>query len=500
MSGPEARVVSAPVVRSFPSVPLAAIADATGAEVIGDASTTAVADVSLDSRDLAPGSLFCCIAGARDDGHAHAPEAVANGAAALLVQRAVDVAVPQLRVRSVREAMGPAAAVVFGHPADAMTVVGVTGTNGKTTVTYLLEAIFRHADRRAGVIGTTGARVDGEAVMLELTTPEAPALHRLLARMRDAGIDVVAMEISSHALVQDRVGGLTVDVAVFTNLSQDHLDFHGSMDAYFDAKAGLFVPSRARRGVIDVDDPWGRRLVDRAEIPVVTIALDADANVRARDVVADARGVRFTVDGAEVRTPVLGRFNAANALAALVAAREAGVDPRIAAEALGAVRGVPGRMEPVSAGQDFLVMVDYAHTPDSILGVLRAARPLMTGRVILVFGCGGDRDRAKRPAMGRIATANADLTVLTTDNPRSEDPLAIIAAAESGAREGGGEYFVEPDRRLAIRRALAGASDGDVVVIAGKGHEPDQEIAGVRRPFDDRVVAREELEARGTRR
>jgi UDP-N-acetylmuramoyl-L-alanyl-D-glutamate--2,6-diaminopimelate ligase len=315
--------------------------------------------------------------------------------------------------------------------------------------------------------------------------------------MRDAGVETVAMEISSHALAQRRVGGLVVDVAVFTNLSQDHLDFHGSMEAYFEAKAALFTPAAARRAVVVIDDTWGRQLARRATIPVTTSAGDTDgADVRATDVVADAAGIAFRVGGVDVRAPLLGRFNVANALAAIVASQQIGVDLETAAAALAAAPGIPGRMEPVAAGQEFLVMVDYAHTPDSILGVLRAARPLTTGRVILVFGCGGDRDRAKRQAMGRTATANADLTVLTNDNPRSEDPLAILAAVERGAREGGGTYVVEPDRRLAIRRALAEAARGDVVVIAGKGHEATQDTAGTSVAFDDRVVAREELAAR----
>jgi UDP-N-acetylmuramoyl-L-alanyl-D-glutamate--2,6-diaminopimelate ligase len=480
-------------------VPLRSVAAAAGADVLGDGSSTTVADVSLDSRDVPAGSLFCCVPGVHDDGHRHAREAIVKGAVALLVERRLDVPVPQLLVPSVRAAMGPAAAEVFGGPAGSMTIVGVTGTNGKTTVTYLLDAIVRHAGMRSGVIGTTGARVDGEAVAVEHTTPEAPALHRLLARMRDAGVQTVSMEVSSHALAQHRVGGLVVDVAVFTNLSQDHLDFHGSMDAYFDAKATLFTPPAARRAVVVVDDRWGRRLAEQASIPVTTIGEVAHADIRATEVAADAAGIAFRLDGVQVRAPLLGRFNVANALAAIVAAREIGIDVGTAAAALAAAPGVPGRMEPVAAGQDFLVMVDYAHTPDSILRVLRAARPLGSGRVIVVFGCGGDRDRAKRPAMGRTATDNADLTVLTNDNPRSEDPAAILTAVERGAREGTGAYVVEPDRRLAIRQAFRDARRGDVVVIAGKGHEAEQEIAGTKVPFDDRVVAREELLALGDR-
>jgi UDP-N-acetylmuramoyl-L-alanyl-D-glutamate--2,6-diaminopimelate ligase len=403
------------------------------------------------------------------------------------------VAVPQVRVRSVREAMGPMASVVFGRPADSLTTVGITGTNGKTTATYLLEGVFAAARLPPGLIGTIGARIRGVPVPLGRTTPEAPDLHRLLATMRHEGVRAVAMEVSSHALAYHRVDGLVLDAAMFTNLSQDHLDLHASMEAYFEAKARLFTSALAQTAVVGVDDEWGRRLVKIASVPVTTFGVDADADLRATEVRADAHGIAFRVEGVEVRSPLRGRFNVANCLGVLAVARAIGIELPEAARGIADVSGVPGRMEPVEGGQGFLVMVDYAHTPDSILGVLRASRPLATGRLIVVFGCGGDRDRAKRPAMGSVATANADLTIVTTDNPRSEDPLTIIAAIEPGARAGGGAFLVEPDRRAAIRRALGEARHGDVVVIAGKGHETVQEFADREVPFDDRAVAREEL-------
>jgi UDP-N-acetylmuramoyl-L-alanyl-D-glutamate--2,6-diaminopimelate ligase len=489
------RVGSRPVHPSFPPVPLAEVARVAGGQLRGDPGVL-VLDVAHDVRDVRPGALFFCVPGANVDGHALAPEALAAGAVGLVVERWLDVDVPQVLVGSTRAAMGPVSAFVFGDPATSMTVVGVTGTNGKTTLTYVLESIFRRAGLAPGVIGTTGARIDGAPVALARTTPEAPDLQRLLERMRSGGVRAVAMEVSSHALVYRRAGGIVFDVAMFTNLSQDHLDLHGTMGEYFDAKASLFVPECARRGVINADDPWGRRLRDAATIPVSTYGVDPGADVRADDVRVDARGIEFTVDGITVRSRLRGAFNVSNCVGAFAIGRALGIDADVAAAGIADVAGVPGRMEPVDEGQPFLVVVDYAHTPDSILSVLRGARPLTAGRVIVVFGCGGDRDRAKRPLMGAAATSEADLSILTSDNPRSEDPLAIIEEIEGGAKTGDGAYRVEPDRRRAIALAVALARAGDVLVIAGKGHETYQEVGGTLLPFDDRQVAREALAAR----
>jgi UDP-N-acetylmuramoyl-L-alanyl-D-glutamate--2,6-diaminopimelate ligase len=466
-------------------------------QIRGDASAR-VSDVVVRSSDARPGALFACIAGAHADGHGFAADAVEHGATALLVERWVDVPVPQLRVPSVRVAIGPVASEVFGRPADRMTVLGVTGTNGKTTTTYLLESVFRAAGMRPGVIGTTGVRIDGEVTPFPRTTPEAPDLHRLFARMLKAGVDAVAMEVSSHGLDQHRVDGVRYACAVFTNLSQDHLDYHPTMEAYLAAKARLFTPAMSAVGVVNADSPEGRSIAAPG-LPTITYAVDADADVRARDVRASADGIRFRVDGTVVESRLRGRFNVENCLAAFAAARAIGVEDDAAARGIAALRGVPGRLETVEEGQDFLVIVDYAHTPDGIRNVLRAARPLATGRLIVVFGCGGDRDRAKRPLMGEAATSIADLTIVTSDNPRSEDPLAIVAEIEPGARAGGGAYEVEPDRRAAITRAVQLAAPGDVVVIAGKGHETGQEFADRTVPFDDRVVAAEALRASGRR-
>jgi UDP-N-acetylmuramoyl-L-alanyl-D-glutamate--2,6-diaminopimelate ligase len=466
------------------------------AQTRGDPAVS-ILDVAYDSRAVTTGSLFCCVEGEALDGHDFARAALDAGAAALLVRRWLELPAAQVLVPSVREAMGPIAARAFRDPASAMTMLGVTGTNGKTTTTYLLEAIARRAGRRPGLIGTTGARIDGDPVPLDRTTPEAPDLHRLLARMREGGVGLVAMEVSSHALEQHRVGGVVYDAVAFTNLSQDHLDYHDSMEEYFAAKAALFTPSHSRRGFVNADDPWGRRLATAASVPVATFAVTGDGDLRATDVEVDASGAAFRADGLRFRSSLRGAFNVSNCLAAIALARAAGLPDDAIVAGVGDVREVPGRMEPIDEGQEFLVVVDYAHTPDSILGVLQATRPLATGRLIVVFGCGGDRDRAKRPLMGRAATSTADLTIITTDNPRSEDPTAIIREIEPGAVEGGGEYEIEPDRRAAIERAIAVAAPGDAIVIAGKGHESVQVFADRMVAFDDRHVARASLRSLG---
>lgn len=466
------------------------LTDLSEAQIHGDRAVL-VRGLCYRSDEAAPGSLFFCVPGERLDGHDFAAEAVRRGAVALVAERPLPLAVAQVVVPSVRGSMGPISAAFHGRPSERVELVGVTGTSGKTTTTYLLEAVFRAAGWRPGVIGTTGVRIAGSPVPLERTTPEAPDLHRLLARMVDEGVEAVAMEVSSHGLDQHRVGGARFGVAVFTNLTQDHLDYHASMEDYLGAKAKLFTPAMSDRAVVNHDSAEGRGLAGR--IPTITFGIDAGADLRAADVEATAEGISFRVEGVRVRSPLRGLFNVENCLAAMATARTLGLDLGLAASAIGAVRGVPGRVEAVEAGQDFLVLVDYAHKPDGIEKVLRTARGLTTGRVIVVMGCGGDRDRTKRPLMGRAATANADLSVITSDNPRSEDPLAILAEIVPGAREGGGEYVVEADRRAAIRLAVSTAGPGDVVVVAGKGHEPYQELADRTIPFDDRTVAAEEL-------
>jgi UDP-N-acetylmuramoyl-L-alanyl-D-glutamate--2,6-diaminopimelate ligase len=461
----------------------------------GETGDATVADVTYRSADVRAGSLFFCVPGDHVDGHDFAPAAAAAGAAAVVVERPVAVECAQVRVPRVRRAMGPMSAAFFGRPSEAFPLVGVTGTNGKTTTTFLLESIFRAAGLAPGVVGTTGVRIDGRVVPFDRTTPEAPDLQRLFARMAAEGVRAVAMEVSSHGLDQHRVDGTRVACAVFTNLSQDHLDYHGTMEAYFEAKARLFTPELSAQGVVDVDTEHGRRLAQRASVPVVTVGFrEADADVFATDVRIGPGGVSFRIGDLTISSALRGPYNVSNCLAACVAARRVGVADEALAEGIASLPGVPGRLEPVDAGQPFSVLVDYAHTPDSLENVLRATRQLAGDhRLIVVFGCGGDRDRGKRPLMGEAATRLADRTIVTSDNPRSEDPLAIIAEIEPGAIRGGGPYAVEPDRRAAIAMALAEAGPGDVVVVAGKGHETGQQFADRTVPFDDRVVAREAL-------
>ena len=471
------------------------VRDVPGAELRGDGDVL-VSSVCYRSDDARPGALFFCVPGSSADGHTFAGDAVSRGATAIVVDRRLDLDVPQVDVPDVRAAMGPISAAFYGRPADAMTVVGVTGTNGKTTTTFLLEAIFRADGRTPGVIGTTGIRIDGRPEPFPRTTPEAPDLQRLIAGMADEGVTAVAMEVSSHGLDQHRVDGIRYSVAVFTNLTQDHLDYHPSMQEYFLAKARLFTPAMSDSAVVNLDDEHGRSLA-ASGLPTITFGLAPDADVRATEVESTAEGIAFLADGVPIRSALRGSFNVENALAAFATARSLGIDGRVAADAISSVRGVPGRVEAVEVGQGFLVMVDYAHTPDSVENVLRAARSLTQGRLIVVLGAGGDRDRAKRPLMGRAATANADLAIVTSDNPRSEDPLAIIAQITPGAEQGGGRFVVEPDRRAAIRLAMEEASSGDVVVIAGKGHETYQELGDRTIAFDDRAVAADELRSIG---
>src|ERR687883_994174 len=445
-------------------------------DVVGRAPLD-VTDLAHDTRAVTPGALFFCVRGSNVDGHELAPHAVANGAVALVVERPVEAKVPQIVVDDSRAAMAVAADVFFGHPTHELEVVGVTGTNGKTTTAHLVYAILAAAGRRPGLLGTIEARVGGERRPVVRTTPEAIDLQRTFREMLDAGDKSCAMEASSHASALRRLDRVRFAVLVFTNLTPDHLDFHGTMERYFDAKRRLFVGDDPPPAAINVDDPWGRKLA--AERPdALTFALDA----------ADARIRPDALD--RINLKLRRRFHVANALGALAAARLLGIEDEAAARGLEAVRGVPGRFESVDEGQPFEVIVDYSHTPDSLENALRAARDLAaTGRVLCVFGCGGDRDRDKRPLMGRIAAELADVPILTTDNPRSEDPLAIIDDVLRGAPD----LEVEPDRRAAIARAGEAAREGEVVLVAGRGAEPAQEVAGRMLPFDDRDVAREAL-------
>jgi UDP-N-acetylmuramoyl-L-alanyl-D-glutamate--2,6-diaminopimelate ligase len=456
------------------------LAAAVGAvDVVGRAPVE-VCELAYDTRSVRRGTAFFCVPGACVDGHALAADAVSAGAVALVVERRLDVTVPQVVVADTRAAMAPAADAFFGRPTEELQVVGVTGTNGKTTTAFLLFAILAAAGRRPGLIGTIEARVGGERRGVERTTPEAIDLQRLFREMLESGDRSVAMEASSHASALHRLDLVRFAALVFTNLSHEHLDFHGAMEDYFEAKRRLFLDGAP--AAVCVDDEYGRRLA--AELPgALTFGLADDA------VVGPA-----ALDGVELR--LRGRFNVQNALGALAAGRLLGIEDEAIARGLESVRGVPGRFESIDEGQPFEVIVDYAHKPLALETLLRASRELATGLVISVFGCGGDRDRDKRPEMGRIASELADLVVVTNDNPRSEDPQSIIGAILAGTVT---EVEVEPDRAAAIAQAIESAREGDVVLIAGKGAEQGQEFADRTVPFDDRETAREALRTLGAR-
>jgi UDP-N-acetylmuramoyl-L-alanyl-D-glutamate--2,6-diaminopimelate ligase len=449
-----------------------------------------ITGLAYSSQSVTPGALFFCVPGFRSDGHDFAPDAVARGAAALVCERPLGLGVPEVVVNDVRAAMGPAAARFNGHPTAELDVVGITGTNGKTTTAFLVRHLLEAAGRRCGLLGTVKRVVGGREEQVERTTPEAIDLQATFRAMVEAGDSACSMEVSSHALELGRASGIRFACRVFTNLTQDHLDFHDSMEAYFLAKRRLFdEPGPA---VVNLDDEYGRRLA--GEVECVSFAIEREADYRARDVEFDFTGARFTCetpDGAiAIESPLPGVFNVQNVLAAVAAVRSLGVE-EISLEGFGRV---PGRFEPVDEGQDFGVLVDYAHTPDSLENVLRAARELASGRLHVVFGAGGDRDRGKRPLMGAAARRLADRPIVTSDNPRSEPPEAIIDEILAGA---GADAEREVDRRRAIALAIESAEAGDVVVIAGKGHEQGQEFeAGRKEPFDDVSVAREALRRR----
>ena len=463
-------------------------------DVLGRAPVE-IADLAYDARDATAGSLFFCVPGSRADGHDFAAEAVANGAAALVVERPLELEVPQLVVEDARRAMGVAADEFFERPTEELELAGVTGTNGKTTTAFLLYSILAAGGRRPGLLGTIESRVGGERRPALRTTPEAIDLQRSFREMIDGGDRSCALEATSHGSELGRLDRVRFSALVFTNLTQDHLDFHGTIERYFDAKRRLFTEEHPPAAV-NVGDPYGRRLAQELQgrDQLVTFGFADDAELRPEGLDLGPRGARFTAGGLDLETRLRGRFNVENVLGAVAAARLLGIEDDAIARGVRELRGVPGRFEAVDEGQPFAVLVDYAHTPDSLENVLRTARDLAQNRLICVFGCGGDRDRGKRPLMGRIASELADLAIVTSDNPRSEEPDAIIGEIVAGAA---GEIEVEPDRREAIARAIDAAQEGDVVVIAGKGHEQGQQFADRTVPFDDRDVAREALRRLG---
>ncbi len=475
----------------------------------GSDESAMVSGITHDSRQVLPGDLYAALPGSRQHGARFCVQAARAGAVAVLTDPggrdlAVGCGLPVFVVTDPRSRLGAVAAWIYRSPSALLQLIGVTGTSGKTTTTYLIESGLRMSGHRTGLVGGIETRVAGVVAASELTTPEATDLQALLALMAERGVTAAAMEVSSHALALGRVAGTSYQVAVFTNLSQDHLDFHASMDDYFATKAALFTPGYARAGVVNIDDPRGRLLAGTAQIPMTTFSAAGNpaADWHAEDVRAGADGSTFRVIGpggveADASVTLPGPFNVANALAAIVALVEAGAGLADAVAGVAACPGVPGRLERVEAGQDFTVLVDYSHKPGAVEAVLRALRPVTLGSLAIVLGCGGDRDRAKRPLMGAAAASLAETAIFTSDNPRSEDPLAILAEMLDGTlsvpAQDRAHVIIEPDRAAAISLAIERAGKGDVVLVAGKGHEKGQYAGGSVIPFDDRAVAAEAL-------
>jgi UDP-N-acetylmuramoyl-L-alanyl-D-glutamate--2,6-diaminopimelate ligase len=471
----------------------AAVASRQAVQMVGP--DTVVTDVHMDSRAVTPGSLYVAIRGARSDGHSFVANAVAAGAVAVAVEKPPQQDITHLLVEDTRAALGWIAAETHNHPARSLGLIGITGTNGKTTVAHMLTAMTEGSRRSTAVVGTVSAKL-GDIAVSPRTTPEASELQRIMRRLVDEGrITDLAIEVSSHAMVMGRVNGVEFDLVAFTNLSQDHLDYHKTMEEYYQAKAALFNPQWAPRGVVWIDDPWGRRLAAEASIPVVTVGAESDADVVVEYGRDSLHGSQFTLNiegtSVEVHTTLAGRFNVANAAIAVTCAHLQGIDVTTAIAGLRAMNPIPGRFNTLKSETGLWVVVDYAHTPDAIANVIEQSRALVGGRVVVVLGAGGDRDCEKRPMMGKAA-ATADMAIITTDNPRSEDKMAIIEQIIAGV-PADSHTVVQPDRRLAIRHALSNAVRGDAVLILGKGHETGQESHGRIEPFDDRLVALEEL-------
>jgi UDP-N-acetylmuramoyl-L-alanyl-D-glutamate--2,6-diaminopimelate ligase len=470
---------------------------------------TVVEGLATDSRKVRAGDLFVCIPGFKTDGHQYAEAAASNGASALVVERVLDVPLPQLVVKDSRHALAVLAAHFYRYPSREMRMIGVTGTNGKTTTTSLIERILHDAGKGAGLIGTIRIRYGDKTIPADGTTPDALELQRLLRAMADEGTEYCAMEVSSHALDQGRVKGCDFKIAVFTNLTQDHLDYHETMDRYKSAKGLLFArlgneffadPLQRKFAVLNADDPAADDFAALTAAETITYGIERFADIMASDIQVTPQGTRYRLtafsESMEVETPLIGKFNVYNTLAAVAVGLIEGIPLSSVVRSLKSVTGVEGRLEPVIAGQDFSVVVDYAHTPDGLENVLRTLKEIARKRLICVFGCGGDRDRAKRPIMGRIAAEYADYIVLTSDNPRTEDPERILDEIEQGLQEAGvpsGRYERMADRKLAIQKAVEMASCDDVVLIAGKGHETYQIIGGQTYPFDDRLIALEAI-------
>ena len=478
---------------------LSALAHVLGDELLEMRGDCDIGSVSMDSRKKLDRGLFFCVPGARFDGHDYAPQAIQNGAAALVVNHFVDADVPQVRVRNVRRAMSLMAAEFFGHPEREMKLLGVTGTKGKTTTSYLIKAILEEAGYTVGLIGTTGNMIGPTYMKSEFTTPEPIDFFRTLRVMADAGVTVVSMEVSAHALAMGRLEGVHFEAGCYTNLSQDHLDLFGDMETYFQCKKSFFRPEWISNAAINVDDESSKEILRDITVPHSTYGICNNADIFARDIEITENGVSFImklfdVNEMPVRLPLTGMFNVYNALAAAAVGLIMGVTPETITAALSKMKPVPGRAQVLDTHTPYKVILDYSHSPDALENILKAVRVFARGRVISLFGCGGDRDHLKRPIMGRISGELADFSILTSDNPRTENPMDILAAIEEGIKPTGGQYTVIENRREAIRYALEMGREGDIIVLAGKGHETYQEIMGVKRPFDEKVVVKELLE------
>ena len=466
-------------------------------QIVGDRNTE-IQDICIDSRKVKAGDLFICTPGLRMDAHSFAPQAVEKGAAALLVERVLDLDVPQVVVEDVRLASSYVAAQFHGNPAKKMKLIGITGTKGKTTTSYLIKAILEEAGKKVGLIGTVCSMIGEEAIPAKLTTPDSVDTQAMLARMADAGVEYVIMEVSAHALALDRLAGIEFEVGAFSNFSQDHLDFFETMEKYFDCKMRFFAPDMTKHIVYNADDDSVAAGMDRLGREALRIGIREGSDIYANDIEINECGTNFLMTWhkhfrVSIALKLAGIFNVYNALMAAGICICLGVTPEEIRRGLEDVRAVPGRIELLETGTPYRVILDYAHSPDSLENVLKAVRQTARGRMIALFGCGGNRDRAKRPLMGEIAGELADFCILTSDNPRSEDPMEILSAIEEGIRGTGCEYVVIENRREAIKYALMNAAPSDVVILAGKGHETYQEIKGVRYPFNEKIVVAELL-------
>ncbi len=466
-------------------------------ETRGDLDTE-IMEITSGSKDRVDRGLFFCIVGARFDAHDYAWEAVENGCVALIVERFVQLDVPQVRVSNGRAAMSRIAMAFYGYPSRDMRMIGITGTKGKTTTTYLLKSIIEKAGLKCGLIGSTGSMIAGAHLDGKLTTPDPIDLQKTLRQMADEGVEAVCMEVSAHAIDMYRLDGMSFEVGCYTNLSQDHLDYFYTMERYFETKKAFFTSGMVLNAAVNADDESSANLIPDLTMPFVTYAIANNADVFARDIEITEEGVQFSaqMQGLEhlrIHMKMTGMFNVYNALAAISCALILGIEPDRIWEGLEAVASVPGRIEMLQTGTPFKVILDYSHAPEALRNILKTVRQFTRNRVIAVFGCGGDRDKGKRPMMGEIGGKLADYCILTSDNPRTENPLVILAAIEKGIKPTGGKYEVIENRREAIRRSLEMAEDGDVIVLAGKGHETYQEIMGVKRPFDEKVIVSELL-------